>query len=417
VGFRAWLSTWKRRAAAFFERDRQAAALREEMRLHVELRARKLHQQGLSASEAGYAARRQFGNATWYQGESSELWGWTMWERFIQDLRQGARTLAKSPGFTAIAVATLALGLGINTAVFSIVNSVMLRALPYAQPDRLVSLWEENSQPERTPVFNTKGSPVGTAGTSRRTSTSPANLADYRNSGVFEGLAAFSLNPMNLTAMETPVRVDGESVDWNFFSVLGISPERGRTFLAEEDTPDAEARVIVTHDFWQRRLGGDAAVLERSIMLDGRPYRVVGVLPAGFESPRQLSAKDPIEFFVPSAFSKALLASRGDHEVNVVARLRPGVSVANAQAALRAVSAALAKDYPNSNRYIEATIAPLRNDLTKDVSKPLLALLGASGLIVLIACVNVANLLMVRAVGRRGMKPASGWRLGAEGCD
>src|SRR5580698_11607951 len=186
------LREWMRRILAFFERDEQAAALREEMRLHVELRARKLHQQGLSADEAGYAARREFGNATWYQDESSELWGWAMWERFIQDLRQGARTLAKSPGFTAVAVATLALGLGINTGVFSIVNAVMLRALPYQDPDRLVSLWEEISGHDNVRPFSSSGSQVGTAGTSQRTTVSVANLADDRSSSAFDGLAAFA---------------------------------------------------------------------------------------------------------------------------------------------------------------------------------------------------------------------------------
>jgi putative ABC transport system permease protein len=392
---------WLRRAEAFFKRDEQAAQLREEMRLHVELRARKLHQQGLGADDAAWAARRQFGNVTAYQTKSAEVWGWTMWERLSQDLRQGARALAKSPGFTAVAVLTLALGLGINTAVFSIVNGVMLRALPYPQPERLVSLWEENSRPDETPVFHSKGSSVGTAGTSTRTTVSVANLADYRNSGAFEGLAAFSLTPMNLTAMETPARITGESVDSNFFAVLGVSPDRGRAFLQEEDSPDAEPRVIVTHDFWERRMGGDARVLERSIVLDAKPYRIVGVLPAGFQSPAQLGQKDPIEFYIPSAFSRELLSSRGDHEVNVIARLRAGVSIASAQAALGTVSANLAKQYPNSNRYLRAAIAPLRDDLVQKVKESLLALLGASGLIVLIACVNVANLLMVRAVGRR----------------
>src|ERR1700691_620735 len=196
MGIRAWFLAsflaWIRRAAAFFDRDEQAAALREEMRLHVELRARKLHQQGLGADEAAYAARRQFGNAAWYQGESSELWGWAMWERFIQDLRHGARTLAKSPGFTAIAVATLALGLGINTAVFSVVNGVMLRALPYEQPERLVSLWEERPRPADAAGI-ARGSSVGTAGTLKRTTVAVANLADCRHSGAFEGLAAFSV--------------------------------------------------------------------------------------------------------------------------------------------------------------------------------------------------------------------------------
>jgi putative ABC transport system permease protein len=396
MAFRVWI----RRARAFFERERQAAELREEMRLHVELRARKLRLQGLRADEAGFAARRQFGNATRYQGESSELWGWAMWERFIQDLRQGARTLAKSPGFTAIAVATLAVGLGINTGVFSIVNAVMLRALPYQEPERLVSLWEENSGSDHARPFNSKGAQVGTGGTPQRTTVSVANLADYRSSGVFDGLAAFALTPMNLTAMETPARLNGESVDWNFFTVLGISPALGRTFLAEEDTPDAEARVIVTHNFWQQRLGSDASVLERSIVLDGKPYRVIGVLPAGFQSPTQLGLKEPIEFYVPSAFSKDLLNSRGDHEVNVVGRLRSGVSVQRAQAALNTVSSNLALQYP-PNRDLRSVIAPLRDDLVQKVRESLLALLGASGLILLITCVNVANLLMVRAVGRR----------------
>src|SRR3984957_12608695 len=166
------IGEWARRVAALFEREDQTAQLREEMRLHVELRAHKLRRQGLGADEAAYAARRQFGNAAWYQGESSELWGWAMWERFIQDLRHGARTLAKSPSFTAIAVATLALGLGINTAVFSIVNAVMLRALPYQQPEHLVSLWEENTKPDNTPSSNTKGSSLGIAGTPQRTTVS-----------------------------------------------------------------------------------------------------------------------------------------------------------------------------------------------------------------------------------------------------
>jgi putative ABC transport system permease protein len=389
-----------RRIAAFFHREDETAGLREEMALHLELRARKLRQSGLAPSEAGFAARRQFGNAAVYQDQISAIWGWTMWERFLQDLRHGIRMLVKAPGFTAITVLTLALGLGINTAIFSAVNAVMLRPLPYPQSERLVSLWEENTG-LRDRQFSSSGTAVGTAGGSGRTDVSPANLADYRACAAFEDLAAFNSSPVNLTGMGTPQRISGESVTWNYFSVLGVLPAEGRTFLQEEDRPGASLVAIVSHEFWRQRLSGAADALERSIFLDGKPYRIVGILPPGFQSPQQLGLKAPSEVYLTASYSYELLASHGDHEVNAVARLKPGVSVQSAQAALGGISASLGARFPDSNRNIRAMIAPLRDDLAGSASQPLWALLGASGLIVLIACVNVANLLMVRAAGRR----------------
>jgi putative ABC transport system permease protein len=389
-----------RRIAALWHRNDETAGLREEMALHVELRARKLHQAGLDAKDAGFAARRQFGNAAVYQDQISAVWGWTMWERFWQDLRHGIRMLGKAPGFAAITILTLAFGLGINTAIFSAVNAVILRPLPYAQPDRLISLWEENtSQRERR--FSSRGATVGTAGGSQRTTVCVANLADYRASGAFEELAAYDLNPVNLTGMGTPERIAGESVTFNYFSALGIVPAQGRAFLPEEDRPDADLVVIVSHEFWQQRMGLASDALSRSILLDGKPYRVIGILPAGFQSPAKFGLKTPTEVYFTASYSRELLLSRGDHEVNVVARLKPGVSVVAAQASLRATSASLGKQFPQTNDEIRAAIAPLRDDLTGDASGSLWALLGASGLIVLIACVNVANLSMVRAAGRR----------------
>jgi len=388
------------RFRAWFHREEETALLHEEMELHREFRARKMQRSGITAEEAAFAARRQFGNAGIYRDQISDLWGWTMWERFFQDLRHGARTLAKSPGFTAIAVLTLALGLGINTAIFSAVNAVMLRPLPYPQPDRLVSLWEENTQPNDQ-SSNSRGAQAGSAGTSARTTVAVANIADYLKAGAFENLASYDGAPVNLTGIGTPERIAGEAVTWNFFSVLGVSPARGRAFLPQEDKPGADLAAIITDGFWQRRLGGAADALGRSISLDGKPYRIVGILPAGFQSPLQIGLKTPVEVYLTASYSSDLLARRGDHEVNVVARLNPGVSVSAAQAALSAMSANLGRQYPDTNRQIRAVIAPLRDDLAGSVKQSLLALLGASGLIVLIACVNVANLLMVRAAGRR----------------
>jgi putative ABC transport system permease protein len=390
-----------RRMAYLFRRGEFSGDLNEEIRLHIELRVRKLRQQGLSEEEARYMAQRQFGNRTVVQEASSAAWGWTAGERLFQDIRLGARTLRKTPGFTALAVLILAVGLGINTAVFSIVNAVMVRPLPYQDPQRLISLWEEDArrQPQN---FNSKGSNVGGAGGPQRTTVAAANLADYQKQGhSFAGLAAYDNAPMNLTGIGSPERISGEAVSWNFFEVLGVEPVKGRTFLPEDDRPDAAPVVMLTYDFWQRRLGGDSAVLERPVTLDGRPYQVIGVLPRGFESPAQFGVKDRMQFYVPVAFPAQLLLNHGDHDYNVVGRLKPGVALTAAQADLDRISGNLAVQFPRSNQGLRAVIAPLRDDLVRNVKDSLFALMGAAGLIVLITCVNVANLLLIRAVARR----------------
>lgn len=389
-----------RRIAAFFRREDETRGLREEIELHLALRARKLHETGLTAADAGFAARRQFGNPAVYQDQISDLWGWAMWERFFQDLRHGIRMLAKAPGFTAITVLTLALGLGINTAIFSVVNAVMLRPLAYPQPDRLVSLWEENTKPRDLTNFSSHGAQVGSAGAGR-TTVSVANIADYRKCAAFEDLASYDSAPVNLTGLGAPQRIAGEAVTWNYFSVLGTMPAQGRSFMPEEDQPGAERVAVVTHAFWQQRLGGASDALGRSILLDGNPYRIVGILPAGFQSPAQIGLKEQMEVYRTASYPSDLSIARGDHDVNVLARLKPGVSLEAARAELQAISASLGRQFPDTNGNIRAAIAPLRDDLANGVKSALWSLLGASGLIVLIACVNVANLLMVRAAGRR----------------
>lgn len=390
-----------RRVRYLLHRSEHSAELEEEMRLHVELRERQLCERGVNPHDAHFAARREFGNRAEIEIASSNVWGWAWWESLAQDVRYAVRALRKTPGFVAIAVITLAIGIGMNTAVFSIVNAVMLRSLPYPEPDRLISLWELN--PPATPSrMNSSGTPLGSAGARNRTTVSPANLMDYRKgTTAFEGLAGVDAAAMNLTGLGAPERITGETVTANYFPVLGVAPEFGRTFTEAEDREGGDRVVVLTHGFWQNRLGSDQAVLGRTITLDSKPYQVIGVMPPRFRPATQYVQTVPVEFFLPAAYPKDLLQSHGDHEVAVIGRLKPGVDLRTAQAQLDSVSAGLAERFPASNKGITTASVPLRDDIVRNVSDGLGALLAASGLIVLITCINVANLLLVRAVGRR----------------
>jgi putative ABC transport system permease protein len=388
-----------RKLAYWFRRDKFTEDLREEMELHLHLRARKLREQGVREDDAPFAARRLFGNTTAHYEASAAVWGWESLERLLQDFRQGARTLRKAPGFTAVAILTLALGLGINTAVFSLVNAVVLRPLPYAESGRLISIYEAVFH-QGPANLSSSGAELGGRTDPARTEVSVANLPDYRRARAFAGLAHCQLTSTALTGLGAPEQINGEAVSSNFFDVLRVEPELGRGFLPEDERPGAAPVVVITHYYWQRRLGGDTDVLARSIMLDGRPYQVIGVLAPAFRSPFQLTVPDTVEFYTPAVFPPDLLRSRENHEINVVGRLNPGYSILSAQAELDVIAAGLAKQYPASNANIRPVVTPLRDDLARNFSSSLLALLGASMLIVLITSVNVANLLLVRAVAR-----------------
>ena len=388
-----------RTLAHWFRRDQFTEELREEMELHLHLRARKLRDQGTREDDAPFAARRLFGNTTALYEASAAVWGGEWCERLMQDFRQGARTLRKAPGFTAVAILTLALGLGINTAVFSLVNAVILRPLPYAESGRLVSIYEAKIR-EGPADLSSSGSVLGGNPNPARTEVSVANLPDYRRARAFAGLAHCQLTSTALTGLGAPAQINGEAVSSNFFGILRVEPELGRGFLPEDERPGAAPVAVVTHSFWQRRLGSDTEVLRRSILLDDRPYQVIGVLGPAFRSPFQLTLPDAVEVYTPAFFAPALLRSREDHEINVVGRLKAGYSIPSAQAELDVIAAGLEKQYPDSNVNIRPVVTPLRNDLARNFSSSLFALLGASMLIVLITSVNVANLLLVRAVAR-----------------
>ena len=263
---------WKR-IRYLMRRDRESADLQEEMRQHMNCWRAGWSSADCPPKEPGTPPGGNSAIPPPSRRLAAEQWGWQGWDRLSQDLRQGCRTLRKSPGFAAFATLTLAIGLGMNSAIFSVVDGVMLRPLPYPEERRLVSLWEENTQPNLE-VFNSHGSPVGNR-SPRRTTVSFANLVDYRkHSKSFDGLAAYDRTLKNLTGNGTPERISGELVTPEFFSVLGVEPQIGRGFLPEEDRTDGPAVVVVSHSFWQSRMDGDPAVLERTIQLDGKPYRI-----------------------------------------------------------------------------------------------------------------------------------------------
>jgi len=314
----------------------------------------------------------------------------------MSNIRYALRLLARSPAFTLVAILTLGLGIGVNSAIFSVVDAVMLRPLPFAEPNRLVSLWEQ--------VTGRGPSRISTSGSEgpRRTTVSPANLVDYRGgTRAFSGMAGYGYAAMNLTEAGPPERIWGERVTANFFELLGVQPERGRGLLPEDDHPGAANVVVISHELWERRFGLDPNMIGRQITLDGVKYRVVGIMAAGFDSPAQYGFSDRLHFYAPAAYPPELLANHGDHEIKVVARLAPGATLQQAQSELDSVSRRLAERFPDSNRGVSTTITPLAEDIARGVRTSLLVLLGAVGLILLIACANLANLLMVRAIERQ----------------
>jgi predicted permease len=304
----------------------------------------------------------------------------------LADFRYALRVLSRAPSFAVAVIAVLALGIGANTAIFSIVNAVLLRPLPFADPDRLVRLFHEPPQAAFPGIH--------------RFSVSPANFYDWkRGAGLFEGMAIYRFRQFTLVGSGNAETVVAGAVGSDFFQVVRARPLLGRVFLAEEDTPARGHVVILSNGFWKSHLGGAPDAVGRTLPLDGEAYTIVGVMPAGFSvASWGVTARD---LWVPLAYKDAERAVRDNHNAQVIARLKPGVGAAQAQSEMDVISTRLEREYPQANAGWGATVIPLQELIVGDIRMSLVMLLAAVALVLLIACANVGNLLLARAVGRR----------------
>jgi putative ABC transport system permease protein len=291
----------------------------------------------------------------------------------LQDLRYGVRAMRRTPGFTAVAVIALALGIGANTAVFSVVNAVLLRPLGYRDPGRLVTILHDGSDP-----------------------VSVANYIDWRDqSRSFEAMGAADYWSPNLTGTDSPEHLRGLKVTQNLMPMLGVEPMLGRLFAPGEDQAGSEYEVILSYGLWQRRFSGDRSVLGKPITLNGKAYTVIGVMPATFHFAPFWATH--AELWVPNAFGSRI-HNRGGNSLRIFARLKPGVTLAQARAEVAGITARLERQYPGTNR--DVAVTPLKENVVGKVQTPLLVLLGAVGFVLLIACANVAHMLLARASAR-----------------
>jgi predicted permease len=375
---------WYGRLRNLARRDKIHRDIERELLFHVSERMDELMEAGMTPREARQTAIRKFGNYGVQFERTRDMHIQVSFETFGKDLRYAVRGLLRNPGFTLVAVLTLALGIGANTAIFTVVNTFLIRPLPYPEPDRLVSLFERN-----------------VVGDEQQMSVAPGNFLDWQKAATsFQSMAATGIRVITLTsdnAGTVPERVGVCACSATLFQTLGVKPRMGRIFTSEEDRFGAPRLVVISYALWQRRLGGAADVVGKSIRLDGEDHQVIGVMPRDFLYPHRI-----VEVWRP------LLAGlppqqqiRHDlHNLGVVARLRPGVSVEQAYAELDGIAARYKKDHPDEATGKGANVIPLHSQLVQNVRSSLIVLLAAVGCVLLIACVNIASLLLTRAASR-----------------
>jgi putative ABC transport system permease protein len=383
---------------ALFQRGQFHADLAEEIRLHQELREQEQVENGISPKDAHYAALRRFGNELALREESRDMWGWNWLETLLQDVHFGLRQLRRNPGFTTVAVLTLALGIGANTAIFSMVRGILLRALPYPQPQRLYAVREDIVWHGQ--VYSSSLTNGGNFTTWRR------------NCHSFAGIAALEPVNSNLDLRNRAVQIHGTRASANLFSILGTGPMLGRAFTPQEDLPGRNREVILTYPLWRAEFNSDPEILGKTIRLDGYRYTVVGVLPSSFYFPKfdQLDGgavagwTSAIQYFVPLALegSWETTPAIGDNmNFTVIARLNPGISRQQALADLDSVEAEISRRDPHADgAFLRGQLLPLKTAIVSATNKTLWMLMAGAGLVLLIVCVNLASLLLTRSMSR-----------------
>jgi predicted permease len=367
------------RVRSLFRSQATEVELDDELRFHFEQQRDKYMQSGLTRDEALRRVRLDFGGMDQVKEECREARGVSLMETLLQDVRYALRTLRKAPGFTAVAMLTLALGIGANTAIFSIVDGVLLRPLPYRDPSRVIAL------NETTPK-------VGAV------SVSYPDFLDWRaQSRSFSDMAAVYGVGFNLAGINQPENISGEAVSTNFLSLLGVRPILGRDFDAAEEKAGAAPVVLLNYQLWQSKFGGDNNVLGRIITLDGRGFTIIGVLPPDFRSTDKTDMMEPIGVWLANN-PNVERGNRGD--MVVIARLAAGAGFAQARAEMDGIAARLEQAYSSTNDQVGVALRPIRKVFVSDIRPAILVLFGAVMFVLLIACANVANLFLMRGAGR-----------------
>jgi predicted permease len=373
-----WLNQLGRRMLVLLRRAQLDRDLEDEMRLHRELREQQNVEEGMAPDEAYYAAERRFGNAMLLKEVSREMWSGIWFERLVQDVRYGLRQLRRNPGFTAVAVLTLALGIGANTLIFSVVNAAVLHPLPFRDANKLVTLWVTSSN-------------FGYTGPGSL--TDPDYMEWRKQNRVFGDIAAFRGQPSNLTGVGEPLRLTGAAISPSLLRALGVNPVLGRPFAEEEAGADRNRVALLSDKLWRSRFGSNPSAVGKAIKLDGDFFIVVGVMPAGFTFPNDADVWVPL----------TLSSDAHNATLQVVARLKPGVSIGRARTDVALIAKRLDQQrHRQSGDWEEqTTLVPLGDEVASALRTSLLVLLGAVGLVLLIACANVANLFLGRAATRQ----------------